>query len=158
MTIVTKISEILKSSAHISEMEESIIALMREQISGILSDRLEALDKELIQPYLSDGWEIDRLEERQLTFTFGTVFFKRRRLRKSGEKSFLPLDKALGLESREQFSPGFKEKISELATGMTFRKASETLELLTDISMSHQTRPSHRARRSRENCSEQFIS
>ena len=82
---------------------------------------------------------IDRLEERQLTFTFGTVFFKRRRLRKSGEKSFLPLDKALGLESREQFSPGFKEKISELATGMTFRKASETLELLTDISMSHQT-------------------
>lgn len=139
MTIVTKISEILKSSRHLSEMEEAITSLMRTMTSDLLSERLEALDMELIQPYLSEGWEIDRIEKRQLTFTFGTVVFKRRRLRKSGEKSFLPLDKALGLESREQFSPGFKEKISELATGMTFRKASETVELLTDISLSHQT-------------------
>lgn len=139
MTIVTKISEILKSSTHLSEMEEAITAVMRDMTSTILSDRLEALDKELIQPYLSEGWAIDRREERQLTFTFGTVVFKRRRLRKSGEKSFLPLDTALGLAPRERFSPGFKEKISELATGMTFRQASKTLDLLTAISVSHQT-------------------
>lgn len=139
MTIVTEISEILKSSQHLSELEEDIISLMREKVCTVLSERLESLDKELVQPYLSEGWEIDRLEERQMTFSFGTVSFKRRRLRKSNEKSFLPLDKSLGLEKRERFSPGFKETISELATGMTFRKASECLELLTGISMSHQT-------------------
>lgn len=139
MPIVTEISEILKSSKHLSKLEEAIVSLMRTTTSAILSEQLESLDKELVQPYLSKGWEIDRLEERQLTFSFGTVSFKRRRIRKADEKSFLPLDKALGLERRERFSPRFKEKISELATGMTFRKASETLELLTDISMSHQT-------------------
>ena len=45
----------------------------------------------------------------------------------------------MDLPSREQFSPGFKEKISELAIGMTYRKVSETLELLTNLFMSHQT-------------------
>ena len=139
MTIVTEISEILKSSKHLSELEAKIISLMREATRSILSERLESLDKELIQAYLTEGWEIDRIEERQLTFSFGAVSFKRHRLRKSGEKSFLPLDQVLGLEKRERFSPGFKEKISEWATGMTFRKASECLEPLTDISMSHQT-------------------
>ena len=84
---------------------------MRETIVSLLSDKLESLDKELVQPYLSKGWEIDCLEERQITFSFGTVSFKRRRLRKSAKKSFLPLDKALGLEKRKRFSPGFKEKI-----------------------------------------------
>ena len=58
---------------------------MREVTSDILSERLEVLDEELIQPYLSEGWEIDRREERQLTFTFGMVVFKRRLLRKSDE-------------------------------------------------------------------------
>ncbi|HEM3629897.1 TPA: hypothetical protein U1C31_002242, partial [Streptococcus suis] len=70
-----------------------------------------------IQPYLIDGWEIDRLEERQLTFLFGTVSFKRRRLRKAGQKSFLPLDKAIGLNPRERYSPSFHEKLSLLTTG-----------------------------------------
>ncbi|GEE06606.1 hypothetical protein ScOT1_06990 [Streptococcus canis] len=139
MTIIPEISEILKSSKHLSELEEAIISLMRDEISASLSSSLESLDKELVQTHLSEGWEIDRLEERQLTFSFGMVSFKRRRIRKAGEKSFLPLDKALGLEQRQRFSPEIKEKISELATGMPFRKASETLELLTDIAMSHQT-------------------
>ncbi|GFG47272.1 UNVERIFIED_CONTAM: ISLre2 family transposase [Streptococcus canis] len=139
MTIIPEISEILKSSKHLSELEEAIISLMRDEISASLSASLESLDKELVQTHLSEGWEIDRLEERQLTFSFGMVSFKRRRIRKAGEKSFLPLDKALGLEQRQRFSPGIKEKISELAAGMPFRKASETLELLTDIAMNHQT-------------------
>lgn len=101
-------------------------------------EALERLDKEIIQPYLVDGWEIDRLEERQLTFLFGRVSFHRRRLRKAGQKSFLPLDKAIGLNPRERYSPSFHEKLSLLTTGMTFRQASTSLELLTDIAMSHQ--------------------
>ena len=91
MTIVTEISEILKSSKHLSELEAKIISLMREATRSILSERLESLDKELIQAYLTEGWEIDRIEEQQLTFSFGAVSFKRHRLRKSGEKSFLRL-------------------------------------------------------------------
>ncbi|MBF8970555.1 ISLre2 family transposase, partial [Streptococcus mitis] len=71
--------------------------LFSELFIDYLSHCLELLDKFLIQPYLEDGWSIDRLEERQITFLFGTVTFKRRRLRKQGEKSFIPLDRALGL-------------------------------------------------------------
>ena len=139
MTIVSKILEKLKKSVHLSDLEEQLQLLMQEHLTSQLAFCLEQLDKDLIRPYLSQGWSIDRLEERQLTFSFGTVVFKRRRLRKTGESSFLPLDQHLGLEKREHISPGFQEKVSQLATGMTFRKASECLDLLTGISLSHQT-------------------
>ncbi|QJD11656.1 hypothetical protein [Streptococcus canis] len=62
MTIIPEISEILKSSKHLSELEEAIISLMRDEISASLSASLESLDKELVQTHLSEGWEIDRLE------------------------------------------------------------------------------------------------
>lgn len=138
MTIVTEICEILKSSVHLAEFDKSVMQLMSQLLTKSVRESLERLDREIIQSYLSDGWEIDRLEERQLTFLFGTVSFKRRRLRKTGEKSFLPLDKVIGLNSRERYSPSFNEKLSLLATGMTYRQASQSLHLLTDIEMSHQ--------------------
>ena len=84
MTIVTEISEILKSSKHLSELEAKIISLMREATRSILSERLESLDKELIQAYLTESWEIARIEERRITFSFGTVSFKRHHLKDSG--------------------------------------------------------------------------
>lgn len=139
MSIVAEILENLKSSFHLSELEERLELLMQEYLTSHLAFCLEQLDKEIIRPHLAAGWSIDRLESRQLTFSFGTVTFKRRRLKKAGEKSFLPLDESLGIVQHQRFSPGFQEKISQLATGMTFRKASESLELLTGISMSHQT-------------------
>ena len=61
MTIVTKISE----------MEEAITFVVREMTITILSEGLEVLDKDIVTPYLSEGWEINRIEERQLIFSFG---------------------------------------------------------------------------------------
>lgn len=139
MNIVTEILEKLNSSEHISEFEDQLLLLMQEKLAECVRQAFERLDKEVIRPYLKAGWLIDRIETRQVTFSFGTVVFKRRRLKKKGEKSFLPLDHHLGLEQRQHFSPGFQERISQVATGMTFRKASEILELLTNVSMSHQT-------------------
>ena len=139
MTIVTEIGKILKTSKHLSELETEMMSLMSKVFTESLAHCLERLDKELISDYLVRGWEIDRIESRQVTFLFGEVSFKRHRLRKEGEKSFLPLDKALGLEARQRYSPSFMEKVSLLATGMTFRQASASLELLTGRTMSHQT-------------------
>lgn len=121
-----------------ADFDKGVMQLMSQVMTESVTEALERLDMEIIQPYLVDGWEIDRLEARQLTFLFGTASFKRRRLRKAGQKSFLPLDKAIGLNPRERYSPSFNEKLSLLTTGMTFRQASTSLELLTDIEMSHQ--------------------
>lgn len=114
MTIVVEICEILKSGVHLAEFDKSVMQLMSQLLTKSVRESLERLDREIIQSYLSDGWEIDRLEERQLTFLFGTVSFKRRRLRKAEEKSFLPLGKVIGLNSRERYSPSFNEKLSLL--------------------------------------------
>ena len=82
MTIVSEILEKLKACQNLSEVEECFSLLFCELFIDYLGHCLELLDKFLIQSYLADGWTIDRLEERQLTFLFGTVTFKRRRLRK----------------------------------------------------------------------------
>ncbi|HEL1178806.1 DDE transposase [Streptococcus equi subsp. zooepidemicus SzAM60] len=138
MSIVTEICKILKGSANLSDFDKGIMELMSQLMIESVGETLERLDKEIIQPYLESGWEIDRIEERQVTFLFGTVRFSRRRLRQKGEESILPLDQALGLKSRERYSPSFHERLSLLATGMTYRQASRSLELLTGIEISHQ--------------------
>ncbi|NQK67364.1 hypothetical protein HO483_03705 [Streptococcus suis] len=94
MTIVTEICEILKRSVHLADFDKGVMQLMSQVMTDSVTEALERLDRDIIQPYLVDGWEIDRLEERQFTFLFGKVSFHRRRLRKAGQKSFLPLDNA----------------------------------------------------------------
>jgi hypothetical protein len=51
--------------------DKGVMQLMSQVMDG-LSDRKpwSVLDRDIIQPYLVDGWEIDRLEERQFTFLF----------------------------------------------------------------------------------------
>lgn len=78
MTIVTEICDILKSSVHLAEFDKSVMQLMSQLVTKSVRESLERLDREIIQSYLSDGWEIDRLEERQFTFLFGKVSFHRR--------------------------------------------------------------------------------
>ncbi|SDB16448.1 Uncharacterised protein family (UPF0236), partial [Streptococcus henryi] len=71
MTIVTKIGKILKTSKHLSELETEMMSLMSKVFTESLAHCLERLDKELISDYRVQGWEIDRIESRQVTFLFG---------------------------------------------------------------------------------------
>ena len=53
-----------------------------------VTEALERLDRDIIQPYLVDGWEMDQLRRATVYLLFGKVSFHRRRLRKAGQKSF----------------------------------------------------------------------
>ena len=139
MDIVTEMSQLIKSSETFSEMEEKLMPLYSQFFSATVAQCLETLDKEIVKEYTRDGWEIDRLEERQLVFVFGTVIFKRRRIRRDGERSFMPLDRVLSIPSRQHFTSYFQEVTSQLSSKMTYRQASESISLLTQTQVSHQT-------------------
>lgn len=135
--IISEIVEIINNNQSLISIEMAIETYFTEVLSQLLSKALERIDLELILEYKEKGFEIDRIEERTVQFSFGPVVLKRRRMRKKGEKSVVPLDLAIGLEKHKRYSPLVEMKAISLASDSVYRKASDAIELLTPLSISH---------------------
>lgn len=135
--IISEIVEIIHNDSSLINIELNLEAYFTRVISDLFAQALSRIDLELIQPYKDKGFEIDRVENRTVQFSFGPVEMKRRRMRKKGEKSVVPLDSTLGLEKYKRYSPLVEMKAAYLASDSVYRKASDAIELLTPIAMSH---------------------
>lgn len=137
--IINEIKAIIKENVSFYAAEEGILQLFRETFVELVACTIDQLDKELVSTYTQNGWEIDRIEEKQLSFQFGEIRYRRRRLRKCGEKSMVPLDDVIELPKKERFSPKMIEMMVYLASSTTYRNAAEIMNLCTPINVSHQT-------------------
>lgn len=135
--IITDIVEIIHNNQTLMDIEMSVETYFTEVLSDLFSQALERVDLELIQEYKDQGYEIDRVEKRTVQFTHGPVELKRRRMRKKGENSIVPLDASIGLEKYKRYSPLVEMKAVRLASDSVYRKASDAIELLTPLSISH---------------------
>lgn len=135
--IISEVVEILHGNSSLIGIEMALETYFTDILSDIFSKALERVDLELIQEYKDKGYEIDRIEERTVQFSFGPVVLKRRRMRKKGEKSIVPLDAAIGLEKHKRYSPLVEMKAVSLASDSVYRKASDAIQLLTPLSISH---------------------
>lgn len=138
-TIITRILELVKISDNPIGLENALDFLFQDWNEWSMAYALERLDKALYYEYKQEGWRVDRIEERTIQFRFGKVHFRRRRLKRKGEKSFLALDKALGLEKRKRYSPNVKAKMAEMGAKMPFRQAEAAVHKLTPLTISHST-------------------
>lgn len=136
---LSQVIDILKNSSTSMDMELGLSLWLKDLDSFIVRLLFQRLDKELYATYYEKGWRVDRIETRTIQFIFGEVRFERRRLRKKGEKSFLPLDKALGLEKRKHYSLNVRKKIAQMGSQMPFRQAEKSLLISSPISASHTT-------------------
>jgi len=135
--IISEIVEIINNNHSLIEIEMALETYLSNTVSELFSQALSRIDMELIQDYKADGYEIDRVEKRTVQFVFGPVHLKRRRMRKKGEKSVIPLDSAIGLEKHKRYSPLVEMKAACLASDSVYRKAADAIELLTPLSISH---------------------
>src|SRR5690625_5766654 len=135
--IISEIVEIINNNPSLMDIEMAVETYFTEVLSQLFSKALERIDLELILEYKEKGFEIDRIEERTVQFSFGPVVLKRRRMRKKGEKSIVPLDIAIGLEKHKRYSPLVEMKVVSLASDSVYRKASDAIELLTSLYHSH---------------------
>lgn len=135
--IISEIVKIINSNQSLIGIEMATETYFTEILSQLFSKALERIDLELILEYKEKGFEIDRIEERTVQFSFGPVRLKRRRMRKKGKKSIVPLDIAIGLEKHKRYSPLVEMKAVSLASDSVYRKASDAIELLTPLSISH---------------------
>lgn len=135
--IVTELVEIINNNPSLIEIEMSVEAYFTTLMSDLFSQAIERVDLELIQEYKEEGYEIDRIEKRTVQFSHGPIELKRRRMRKKGMKSIVPLDAAIGLAPYKRYSPLVEMKAVSLAADSVYRKASDAIELLTPLSISH---------------------
>ena len=80
--IISEIVEIINNNQSLIGIEMAIETYFTEVLSQLFSKALERIDLELILEYKEKGFEIDRIEERTVQFSFGPVVLKRRRMRK----------------------------------------------------------------------------
>ncbi|GAB2501831.1 ISLre2-like element ISLca4 family transposase [Alkalibacterium psychrotolerans] len=137
--IISEIIKTLKDSSTLLEAELALETVFQRITQQLLSTAFKQIDLELLHDYKEQGYEIDSVPDRTLQFTFGTVEFERHRMRKKGEKSVIPFDKAVGLKPRIRNSPLVEMKAAQMASDGTYRKAEEAIDLLTSFSLSHTT-------------------
>lgn len=135
--IISVIAEVLKESDTLLEAELQFEHLIPEYIQSIFKKAFDQIDKELVNEYKEKDYEIDRKEKRKVQFSFGTLEFERRRMRKKGEKSLIPFDKAIGLKKGTRYSPIVEMKGSIMASYTTYRTAAQSIRILTPIEVSH---------------------
>ena len=150
MDIITKTGEfwsekaigavisIIKESKDSIEAERKIEHWFAKVNCQLMAEVLECIDEELYQIYKAQWWRVARRDSRTIYCRYGELTYTRRLLQKDG-KSFYPLDHKMGFEPRKHYSLGMIEQIVEAVAITTARSASELLQNLAGITISHQS-------------------
>mgnify|MGYP002656817386 CR=1 FL=1 len=150
MDIITKTGEIwsenaigavisiIKESDDSIESERKLTHWLEEMNCQLIAMALARIDTELYQIYKVQGWRVARRDSRTIYCRYGELTYARRLLQKDG-KSFYPLDRKMGFEPRKHYSLGMIERIVEAVAITTSRSASELLQSLAGITISHQS-------------------
>lgn len=137
--IISQIVELWKNNESIIDVENNLNLWFQSWNEWLMQLALERIDKELYLQYKSEGWQVDNIEARTVQFIFGKITYYRRRLRKSGESSFIPLDKALGLQKYKRYSSNTQKVMAQMGANMPYRKAKKALLTSSSITVSHST-------------------
>ncbi len=136
---ITDILEIFSRKKNSLDMEHAMYHVIMGFACAIIGVLFEYMDAKLYESVKMQGYKVDRRDERSINFLFGTVTFKRRRIRKPGEKGFYLLDRKLGIAKGKRFSGAVIMAVGNLSTTMVTRAVASAIQLLTPLTMSHQT-------------------
>lgn len=131
--------DIPSSEKNTLDMELAMFHRVMKFACDVIGTLFEQMDADLYESARKQGYEVERRDERSINFLFGMVTFKRRRIRKPGEKGFYLLDRELGFPKGKRFSGGVIKAIGELSTTMVTRAVANAVQLLTSLTVSHQT-------------------
>ena len=138
--LIAMILKIIKEAKDSIESEKKLFHFFKNLGCELLQSALEILDKELYEKvYKKCGYKVERIDERTVYCLFGELTYKRRLLKKEGAKSIYPLDHKMGFEARKHYSLGTMALIVKAMAKTTARNASEMIQDLAHITVSHQT-------------------
>lgn len=132
MNILTEITTDLKDLKSLFDVEQVMIRRIREVFQLIMSQYLEQLDNALAQNCADP---VINLQQREITFAFGKVTFKRRYYLGENGGYFL-LDRSLKIDKYKRFSPYLKQLMAKIGQLTTMRNTAQVINVAyqSDIS------------------------
>ena len=131
--IVTEIIKTIKDSENAIEREMKLLHLFLQLFTQALTLAFEIIDAELAEQYKKEGYRVERRDARTIQGLFGTVTYRRRRMKKDGPraKGFYPLDRQLGFVKYQRFTALFMKRVAEVASGSVYRTTADVINRLT---------------------------
>lgn len=137
-SIVSDIMKIIKAAPENISREEAMKQYFEKLACRCVSEALEKIDVELAAEYGKAGWRVERLDQRTIQASYGTIQIRRRRMEKEGEKGIYPLDKELGIRKYQRYTAYLEYAIARVGAKAVYRVTAETINALTPVTISHQ--------------------
>ena len=137
-SIVADIMKIIKDAADNISREEALKQYFEKLECQCVSEALERIDVELAAEYGKDGWRVERLDQRTIQASYGTVCIRRRRMEKEGEEGIYPLDKEMGIRKYQRYTAYVEYAIARVGAKAVYRVTAEAINSLTPVTISHQ--------------------
>ena len=137
--IVAEIIEIIKKMADSISREKELHIWLTKIVMEKIGKAMEIIDGELAEKYKEKGYWVERRDKRSIQCVFGELVYQRRLMKAEGKRSVYPLDKELGIEAYQRNTTYMEWKIAQVASQSTYRNTAAAVNVLTAISVSHQT-------------------
>lgn len=136
-SIVTEIVNIIKSENNYIKRERKIICFFLNLFKEIMALALAKVDDDMISEMKSQGYQIEKKNERLINMAFGEVRYTRRRYVCPGRKPRYPLDELLGFDKYKRYSLMAVKNILEVSSVATYRNTALAVNCLAGFNISH---------------------
>ena len=137
-TIVAEVIKIIKGASDNIESEEKIRYYFEQLQCQAVGKAWERIDEELYKTYQEKGWKSERRDERTIQTSYGAVTFKRRLMKKEGEKSIYPLDHEFGIRPYQRYTDYITYTVAQLGARSVYRTTAAAVNMLSPVTISHQ--------------------
>jgi len=138
-TIISELEKIIHQTSDLIDFEEQVRFLMYDTFTRMVGELFTSMNRIIVQQKQSEGWTVERSDEREIQFTFGVVRFSHTLMYDSEGKSHYPFDEWIGFKAYDRRSPFVDVKVAEMAAETTFREVARILKEWTAVSISHTT-------------------
>ncbi|EGP4894909.1 ISLre2 family transposase [Enterococcus faecium] len=135
---LTDLQNIFISETDIFSKERRLLQLSSMMMNGLFNLYIKMAEPELLRKYQAKGYTLGKSAERSVYFLFGELTYTRTPVERNGHIVY-PIDELLGLERYSRYSVGTKYAFLELSMVTSYRKSSELLEVLTNVTASKDT-------------------
>lgn len=130
--------KIMKGSLDPIELEKNIQAYMWKIATEAMETVLGQINQTIKEENQKQGWKVKRNDYRTVQYIFGSVQYKRTLMEDPNGENHYPLDKWLGIESYQRYSPLVEVQVAELASDATYRDTANFIDMWTPVDLSHQ--------------------
>ncbi len=112
---------------------------MYDTFARMVGDVFTSMNRVIVKQKQSEGWTVERSDEREIQFTFGPVRFTHTLMYDLEGNARYPFDEWIGFKAYDRRSPFVDVKVAEMAAEITYREVARIPNEWTAVSISHTT-------------------